>query len=151
VNGDGPSSLSKQPTCTTTATSSSPASPPTYSSNCSGASSSRYVIFYVSGTVTINPAPLTITASSATVVYGSALPPVTPIYSGFVNGDTPASLTTPPVCTVTGVPSGNPAGTYTTSCARGGREQLDHQLPPWKLDDHVGDTHGECHWWNLRL
>jgi len=116
VNGDTPASLTTQPTCTTTATSSSPASPPTYSSNCSGASSPRYVIAYVSGTVTINPAPLTIMASSASVPYGSALPIVSPIYSGFMNGDTPASLSAPPICGVSEVPPGNPAGAYATNC-----------------------------------
>ena len=61
----------------------------------------------------VNLPTLTITASSSTTAYGTAIPAVTPSYSGFINGDTAASLTTPPTCTTTGVPAGHPAGTYT--------------------------------------
>ena len=39
--------------------------------------------------------PLTITADDQTKVYGAALPTLTASYTGFVNGDTAASLTTP--------------------------------------------------------
>ena len=38
-------------------------------------------------------APLTITANNQSKVYGAALPTLTASYSGFVNGDTSASLT----------------------------------------------------------
>jgi hypothetical protein len=66
--------------------------------------------------INVTKAPLTITASSPTVTYSGAVPAITPIYSGFVNGDTAAALTTPPTCTST-APSSGAAGTYTTSCA----------------------------------
>ncbi len=46
--------------------------------------------------LTVTPAPLTITASNMSKVYGAALPALSATYSGFVNGETPASLTTPP-------------------------------------------------------
>ena len=49
--------------------------------------------------VTINPASLTITASPKTMVAGQGVPPLTATYSGFVNGDTAASLTSQPVLT----------------------------------------------------
>ena len=39
---------------------------------------------------------MTITANNQTKVYGAALPTLTASYTGFVNGDTSASLTTPP-------------------------------------------------------
>src|SRR5208337_2723746 len=55
----------------------------------------------------------TITASSSTTAYAVAIPAVTPSYSGFVNGDTAASLTTAPTCATSGVPAGHPVGTYT--------------------------------------
>jgi probable HAF family extracellular repeat protein len=42
------------------------------------------------------PAPLRITPDNQTKVYGAPLPTLTASYSGFVNGDTPASLTTQP-------------------------------------------------------
>jgi len=71
----------------------------------------------LSGQFTVNQAPLTITASSTTIPYGTAIPTITPSYIGFVGTDTPASLTTPPTCSVTGVPAGNPVGTYTTTCS----------------------------------
>ena len=70
----------------------------------------------VQQTINIAPAPLTITASSATVIYGASLPAVTPAYAGFVNGDTPASLTTPPSCSTTAT-SMSPPGTYPASCS----------------------------------
>jgi hypothetical protein len=37
---------------------------------------------------------LSITASSTTANYGVAVPAITPIYNGFVNGDMPASVGT---------------------------------------------------------
>ena len=40
-------------------------------------------------------APLTITANNTNKVYGAAVPAFTASYSGFVNGDTASSLTTP--------------------------------------------------------
>ena len=70
MNGDNASSLTTQPTCSTTATSSSPASGSTYPSSCSGAADPNYTISYVAGAVTVNKAPLTITASSGSMTYG---------------------------------------------------------------------------------
>ena len=63
--------------------------------------SGNYAISYVAGVVTVNQAPLTITASSATVSYGAAVPTITPSYSAFVNSQTSAVLTTAPTCTTT--------------------------------------------------
>jgi hypothetical protein len=66
--------------------------------------------------LTVNPAPLTITASSATMTYGGTVPTITPSYSGFVNGQNASSLTTAPTCTTTAT-STSPAGTYPSSCS----------------------------------
>ena len=68
----------------------------------------------LSGTGT--PAPLAITASSGQMTYGGTPPTITPGYSGFVNGDTAASLTTPPTCSTT-VTSQSPAGSYPSTCS----------------------------------
>ena len=46
-------------------------------------------------TQTVDQAILTITADDQSKVYGAALPTLTASYSGFVNGDTPASLDDP--------------------------------------------------------
>ncbi len=113
VGGDSAASLTTAPTCTTTATSSSPAGQ--YASTCSGAVDPNYSISYVPGTLTINQGPLTITASSPTVVYNGSVPAITPSYSGFVNGDSAVSLSSAPTCGST-APASGAAGTYTTSC-----------------------------------
>ena len=59
----------------------------------------------------VNPASLTISADSQTMVYGAALPTLTASYAGFVNGDTSASLTTLPTLTTTAT-AGSPVGSY---------------------------------------
>ena len=64
---------------------------------------------------TVAPAPLTITASSPTVTAGAAVPVIIPSYSGFVNGDSPSSLTTAPQCGTTAT-SSSPPGTYPSTC-----------------------------------
>jgi hypothetical protein len=65
----------------------------------------------------VDPAPLLVTASSAAITYGQAAPLVTPSYSGFVNGDTPTSLSTEAFCSSTAPSARPPVGTYTTSCS----------------------------------
>jgi hypothetical protein len=116
VNGDTALNLSAQPTCTTTATSTSPAG--SYPTSCSGASASNYAISYLSGSLTIVKALLVVTASSATISYGSNPPAITPFYDGFLNGDDANDLTTKPTCgtTVTGA---TPVGTYASTCSGG--------------------------------
>ncbi len=109
VNGDTASSLTTPPTLTTTATAASPVG--SYPITASGAASPNYTISYASGTLTVNAAALTITAVSTSKLYGAALPALTATYSGFVNGDTASSLTTPPALTTTATPA-SPVGTY---------------------------------------
>jgi hypothetical protein len=99
LDGDTAAALTTPPTCTTSATSSSPVG--TYTTSCSGAVDPSYSFVYVNGTATVTPAPLTIAASSPTSVYGSGVPVVTPSYFGFVNGDAATNLTTQPTCTAT--------------------------------------------------
>ena len=119
VNGDTLSVVTGTLACLTDATSSSPAGSSHPISDCSGLSAGNYTIGYTTGSLTVNQAPLQITASSGAITYGSSAPAITPSYAGFVNGDMPASLTTPPICstTVSGTP---PAGTYITSCSGAG-------------------------------
>ncbi len=61
--------------------------------------------------ITVTQAPLTITANNTNAVYGSAIPTLTASYSGFVNGDTASSLSTP-VTLATTATNGSPVGTY---------------------------------------
>ncbi|MGD1086477.1 MAG: MBG domain-containing protein [Verrucomicrobiota bacterium] len=62
-------------------------------------------------TLNVDPAPLTITASNASQVYGAATPALALGYSGFVNGDTASSLTTAAALSATGAPP-RPVGSY---------------------------------------
>jgi uncharacterized repeat protein (TIGR01451 family) len=66
-------------------------------------------------TVTAKPT-LTITASNDTMTYGGAAPAITPSYSGWVNGNTVASLTQPATCVIDAA-SPISAGPHTTSCS----------------------------------
>jgi len=110
VNGDTSASLTTQPSLSTTATAASHAG--SYAITVSGAADPDYSISYVSGTLTINPAPLTITADNKSKVYGAALPALTASYSGLVNGDTLASLTTLPTLSTTATAASG-VGSYT--------------------------------------
>ncbi len=114
VNGQTGSVVTTQPTCTTTATASSPVG--TYPTTCSGGVAPNYTFNYVAGTLTVTPAALTITASSGSANIGGTIPAVTAAYSGFVNGDTATSLTTAPTCSTTAT-STSPAAVYPTTCS----------------------------------
>lgn len=109
VNGDTPANLNTLPTLSTNATAASHVG--SYLITASGASAGDYTISYLPGTLTVTPASLTITADNKTITFGAAIPALTASYSGFVNGDTPASLDSPPVLTTT-ANSASPAGNY---------------------------------------
>ncbi len=92
-------------------------------SRCSGLSltgtgASDYAISYsgVANGFVVAPALLSITASSPAMTYGGTVPAITPIYSGFVNGDNATSLTTAPTCSTT-ASSSSPAGSYSSTCS----------------------------------
>ena len=103
VNGDaGPTA-----TISTTALPSSIAG--TYSITATGAIDANYAISYVAGTLTVTKATLTITAEDKSKLYGAAMPALTYIYSGLVNGD--IAPTTLPAISTTAV-LGSAAGTY---------------------------------------
>jgi hypothetical protein len=99
VNGDTSASLTTAPTLSTTATASSHVG--SYPITPAGAVAGDYRISYVDGTLSVTPAALTITADNQSKIYGAVLPTLTASYSGFVNGDTSASLTTAPTLSTT--------------------------------------------------
>ncbi len=109
VNGDTASNLTTQPVLSTTATAASPVA--TYPITASGAVDGDYMISYDPGSLSVTPAPLTITADNKSKTAGSANPPLTFTPTGFVNGDTSASLSTQPTLTTTATTSSS-AGTY---------------------------------------
>jgi hypothetical protein len=108
VGSDTAAGLTTQPTCTSTATASSPVG--TYPITCLGAASATYNFSYVTGTLTITPAALTVTANDATRAVGASDPAFTFITSPVV------SLTTPATCTTTATAS-SPVGTYPITCS----------------------------------
>jgi hypothetical protein len=91
----------------TTATLSAAASPHAITADYSG--TTQYATS--SGTVSqsVDRAPLTIRADDNSKVAGDPVPTLTASYSGFVNGDTPDSLTTPVILTTY---TGDTAGSY---------------------------------------
>ena len=93
TNGDLPSSLGGSLHFSTAATASSPVN--TYSVVPGGLTSANYAITFAGAKLVVTPASLTITANNQSRVYGQPNPPLTVYYQGFVNGDTPASLTAP--------------------------------------------------------
>jgi MBG domain (YGX type) len=109
VNADSPSSLRTQPKLSTPASAASPAG--TYPITASGAADPNYTITYQTGTMTVGPAPLTVTADNKAMSLGSPLPTLTVSYAGFVNGDNASNLTTNPTITTT-ANSSSPAGAY---------------------------------------
>jgi hypothetical protein len=111
VNGDTPASLTTPPTLSTTATAASHVQDGGYIVTASGAVDPNYAITYVPGTLTITPAPLTISADPQSMVLGAPLPALTASFRGFVNGDTPASLSTPASLMTSAAPT-SPAGSY---------------------------------------
>lgn len=66
--------------------------------------------------VIASAAPLTVTAPSATIAYGGAVPALTPAYAGFIGGDTAASLTTQATCATTATSLSSP-GSYPVTCS----------------------------------
>jgi hypothetical protein len=115
-NGDDKSVLTTLPTCSTTYTTTSAAgSSP--STSCSGAVAANYTFNYVDGSVTVNQATVTITASSPTVNYGDKVPDIKTNYKGFKNGDDKSVLTTLPTCSTTYTTTSAAGSSPTTSCS----------------------------------
>ena len=112
----------------TPATASSDVGP--YSITPSGYTSTNYTISFVDGTLTIDPAALTVTADNKSKIYGDANPAFTASYTGFVLGqdetalggslsfNTPATASSD-VCPYSITPSGYTSTNYTISYTDG--------------------------------
>jgi len=158
VNGDTAASLDAPVVLSTSATPGS--SVGTYPISAAGAADANYTISFVPGTLTVNPAALTIRAEDKTKVTGEANPPLTATYTGFVNGDIATSLDSPVALTTTATTS-SPEGAYPIT-ASGAADanyfithvngtltvQPDNSLPaPWQSQDvgSVGLAGGATH------
>jgi hypothetical protein len=96
VNGDTATNLTTQPTIASAQTGVVAAGSYPDNYTATGAVDPNYLISYVAGSLTVHQASLTITAQPQSITYGTSVPATTVAYEGFVNGDTAASLTTPP-------------------------------------------------------
>jgi filamentous hemagglutinin family protein len=77
-----------------------------------GLSSSNYAVGFNSGTLTVSPATLTMTANAATHTYGSANPTLSGSVGGFVGTDTLGSATTGSLVFSTAATSASHVGSY---------------------------------------
>ena len=128
VNGETNTALATQPTLASVKSGTNTAAG-IYTGNytVSGAVDPNYAISYVSGTLTINPAPLVITAASQTINYGATVSVGTFSYSGFVLGQTNTALTTQP--TITSLQSGVAlAGIYTNNYTVSGAVDANYNI-----------------------
>jgi hypothetical protein len=85
-----------------------------------GLSTANYTYAFVGGTLTITPAPLTLTAQNASRQYGLDNPSLSAVATGFVNGEdaTSAGLTGTAVCTTTAQVADG-VGTRPITCGTG--------------------------------
>ena len=90
--GEGPANLGGSLVFSTTEPGSGYASAGTYQITASGLTSSNYSITFASGTLSVNAAPLTVTANDASKIYGGADPAFGVTYVGLAPGEGPANL-----------------------------------------------------------
>ena len=111
VNGDTISVVGGTADCSTTATATSPVG--TYPITCTigTLAAENYVFAFVNGTLTVNPAPLTVTVDNAVRAYGDPNPTFTGTITGLKNGDN-ITATYSTTATIT-----SPVGTYPITAA----------------------------------
>ncbi len=117
-NGDGQGVLSGAPSLTTTATSSSPAGSYPITAAQGTLTAQNYTFVFVSGSLMVCKATLTVTANNTSMTYGGTLPALTASYSGFQNGDSQGVLSGAPSLTTTAT-SSSPVGSYPITAAQG--------------------------------
>ena len=93
VNGQDLSALTGL-TCSASTTTATHAGTYQNAASCSGANDPNYSYQYVTGAVTVDPAPLAIGVAPATRRYGDPDPAFTVTYDGLVNGDQPSTVVT---------------------------------------------------------
>ena len=81
-------------------------------------SAANYTITYIAGSLTVNQAALTVTATNQTMGYGQSVPTLTYVITGFLNGDSPTVVSGAPALSTTGG-SSSPTGTYPIIVAQG--------------------------------
>ena len=118
VAGDSASVVSGLASLSTTAVTGSPVDSYPITVTAGDLLAANYSFSFVAGTLEVGKASLTVTAPSPTRAYGADNPDFTPTYAGLVNGDSPTSLTTAPICTTVATKS-SPVDTYPVTCSGG--------------------------------
>jgi len=112
VNGDTMSVVSGSPSLTTPATSASGVGGYPIAITAGSLAAANYDFpDLANGTLTINPAPLTVTADDQIMVYGAPVPSLTYSITGFVNGDTAGVVSGTPGLSTPAMSSSN-VGNY---------------------------------------
>jgi hypothetical protein len=116
VNGDSAATVvTGTASLTTTAVQGSPVGTDIITAAIGSLSAVNYTFAFTNGTLTIDPAHLTVAAVDVSAIYGAPLPTFTYNITGFVNGDSAATAVGgAPLLTTTAV-QGSPTGTYTIS------------------------------------
>jgi gliding motility-associated-like protein len=115
LNGDNATSIT-QPSVTTAVNQTTAVG--MYPITLSGGSALNYGIILQPGTMTINKATLSVTATNQTKSYGANNPTLSFTYLGFVNGETAVVIDSPPLVTTTANVL-SPVGTYTINISGG--------------------------------
>ncbi len=118
VNNDTSGVLVGNPFVSTTATTNSPVNTYAIVITQNGLAATNYTFNFTNGVLTVNPAPLGVTANSTSRVYGATNPVFTASYSGFVNNESSGVLSGNPSLTTTAV-SNSPVGPYPITAAAG--------------------------------
>ena len=134
VLGEHATDLTTAPTCGTVYTAGN--APGDYATTCSGGVSTNYEFTYVPGSLHVDKAALTVTASSPTDgFYGDPIPGIAPMYTGFVLGEDESVITDPPTCSTTYTQGSGP-GDYPTTCSGGSNPDYEFSYVPGNY--HVG-------------
>ncbi|MEL6537336.1 MAG: MBG domain-containing protein, partial [Bacteroidota bacterium] len=116
ANGQDASALIEAPSVSSAVTENSGVG--TYAITLSGGADANYSLQLNAGTVTINPAALTVSADDQTKTYGQANPILNLTYTGFVKEEDAGVLTTAPTVR-TDADAGSDVGTYTITVLGG--------------------------------
>ena len=116
VNNEDASVLTSHGTYSTTATAKSDVG--NYTIKQTGATAQNYVFEYEDGTLTVNKAPLTMTANDKTITYGSEIPILDANYEGLKNNETKPKWVSEPTITTTATADSN-VGNYPIEIGNG--------------------------------
>ena len=122
VNNEDATVVTSNGSYTTTATEKSDVG--TYAIKQSGATAQNYVFDYEDGTLTVNKAPLTMTANDKTMTYGSSIPVFDISSEGLKNNETQPAWVTKPALSSTVTPTSN-AGTYPITISNASAKNYD--------------------------